>query len=187
VADVRGDRPVENNGRGRDPGCPGPPARIPASGTTALGSYLGYERRDARQARDVASCPSLLLDVHGPAHSARMLSGAASGARFAGPCSLGQVPSLHRLRRRLPGLVRRFRRYYGPVRLPRVVHHRRWPMAFPMRPAAPLAAGNPGISRFSRKKVPHVRRVYDRAGPGLALPWRHAPCCLPLRLTASAP
>ena len=28
-------------GRGRDPGHPGPPAQIPASGTTALGSYLG--------------------------------------------------------------------------------------------------------------------------------------------------
>lgn len=32
--------------------------------------------------------------------------------------ALGQAPSLRRLRRRLPGLVRRLRRYYGPVRLP---------------------------------------------------------------------
>ena len=27
--------------RGRDAGCPAPPAQIPASGITALGSYLG--------------------------------------------------------------------------------------------------------------------------------------------------
>jgi hypothetical protein len=38
--------------RGRDAGCPTPPAQIPASGTTALGSSLGYERRSERQARD---------------------------------------------------------------------------------------------------------------------------------------
>lgn len=38
--------------------------------------------------------------------------------------SLGQTPSLHRLRRaRCPGLfVRLFRWYYGPVRLPTAVH-----------------------------------------------------------------
>ena len=29
-------------GRGRDAGCPAPPAQFPASGTTALGSYLGW-------------------------------------------------------------------------------------------------------------------------------------------------
>jgi hypothetical protein len=28
-------------GRGRNASCPAPPAQIPASGTTALGSYLG--------------------------------------------------------------------------------------------------------------------------------------------------
>jgi hypothetical protein len=37
---------------------------------------------------------------------------------------LGQPPSLHHLRRRLPCLVRRLRRYYGTVRLPMPVH--RW-------------------------------------------------------------
>ena len=30
-------------GRGRDAGCPAPPTQIPASGTTELGSYLGFK------------------------------------------------------------------------------------------------------------------------------------------------
>ena len=42
-------------------------------------------------------------------------SGAASGACFAGRVSLGRSPSLHHLRPRSPGLVRRLRRYYGTV------------------------------------------------------------------------
>jgi hypothetical protein len=33
--------PEENNGRGRDWGCPQPPARIRTCGTTAYGSYFG--------------------------------------------------------------------------------------------------------------------------------------------------
>jgi hypothetical protein len=37
---------------------------------------------------------------------------------------LGQVPSLRHLRCRSAGFVRRLRRYYGPVRLPWVVHRR---------------------------------------------------------------
>ena len=47
VAVVRGEHDPEGNrlgpwvGRGRDSGSPEPPAQIPASGTTALGSYLG--------------------------------------------------------------------------------------------------------------------------------------------------
>ena len=56
----------------------------------------------------------------------------------------GQTPSLHPLRRRLPGVVRRLRRYYGPVRLPVAVHRRRTSLDFPTRPAAPSAAGDHG-------------------------------------------
>jgi hypothetical protein len=37
---------------------------------------------------------------------------------------LGQLPFLHHLRSRCPGLVRRLRRYYGAVRLPMLVHLR---------------------------------------------------------------
>src|SRR5437867_2245294 len=41
---------------------------------------------------------------------------------------------------------------------------RRW--ALPARPVAPSATGEAGLSRFSRKKLPYVRRVSDRAGLG---------------------
>jgi hypothetical protein len=36
-----------STGRGRDAGCPAPPAQIPACAPNALGSCLGYERRSA--------------------------------------------------------------------------------------------------------------------------------------------
>ena len=39
------------------------------------------------------------------------------------------------------------------------------PWAFPVRPTSPSVVGDVGISRFSRKKVAHVLRVFDRAGP----------------------
>jgi SRSO17 transposase len=38
--------------RGRDRPCGRPPAQIPACGTTALGSCLGYERQSASQGKD---------------------------------------------------------------------------------------------------------------------------------------
>ena len=38
--------------RGRDPGCPGPPAQNPACGTTAPGSHLGSWHRSGCSARD---------------------------------------------------------------------------------------------------------------------------------------
>src|SRR3989304_3497280 len=80
----------------------------------------------------------------------------------------GQAPSLHPLRDRLPGVVRGLRRYYGPVRLPVSVHHRRVSLDFPTRPA-PLPmdigpAGGHGISRFSREVFPYMLGVSDRAG-----------------------
>ena len=77
---------------------------------------------------------------------------------------LGQPPSLHRLRRRFPGVVQRLPRYYGAVRLPTSVHHRRLSLDFPVRPAAPLAAGGRGISRFPCEVLPCVLGVSDRAG-----------------------
>ena len=78
---------------------------------------------------------------------------------------LGQPPSLHPLRRRLPGLVRGLRRYYGAVRLPMTVHQRITSLDFPLRPGPhPLPPGNHGISRFSREMFPDVLGVSDRAG-----------------------
>ena len=73
-----------------------------------------------------------------------------------GRVPLGQSPSLHRLRRRLPGLVRRLHRYYETVRLPGLVHRRRASLDFPTRPAAPAAAGEPRTSRFSCVVFPYV-------------------------------
>ena len=61
------------------------------------------------------------------------------------------------------------------------------PPAFPMRPAAPSAAGDSRISRFSRMEIPRVRGVCDRAGPPVVSRSRRRACGLPLRITASAP
>ena len=58
--------------------------------------------------------------------------------------SLGRSPSLHPLRRRLLGVVRGLRGYYGIVRLPMFVHHRRVSLDFPMRPAGPSPQVNMG-------------------------------------------
>ena len=100
---------------------------------------------------------------------------------------LGQAPSLRPLRRRLSGIVRGLRRYYGPVRLPVSVHHRRVSLDFPTRPATPSAAGGHGISRFSREVFPYMHGGSDRAGfPGISR-CRCPGCGLPLSPTASAP
>ena len=81
-----------------------------------------------------------------------------------GRVPLGRPPSLHRFRRRLPDVVQRLPRYYGAVRLPTSVHHRRRSLDFPVRPAAPLATGGRGISRFPCEVLPCVLGVSDRAG-----------------------
>ena len=101
--------------------------------------------------------------------------------------SLGQPPSLRRLRSRCSGFVRRLRRYYAAVRLPTSVHHRRVSLDFPMRSAASSAAEGRGISRFPCRVLPYMRGVSDRAGSLGALPERRLGCGLPLTSTASAP
>jgi len=98
---------------------------------------------------------------------------------------LGQSPSLHRLRPRLPGFVRRLHWYYETVRLPGLVHHRRASLDFPTRPAA-RAAGEPRTSRFSCEVFPYVHGVCDRAGPERISRLRCARCCLPPIPTTSA-
>src|SRR6266545_1673579 len=100
---------------------------------------------------------------------------------------LGPLPSLHRLRGRSLGLVRRLPRYYGAVRLPVLVHHRRSSLDFPMRSVAPSATDERGISRFPFAVLGYVRRVSDRAGSVSASRYRHRRCRLPLISTASAP
>ena len=89
-----------------------------------------------------------------------------------GPCgqpshlTRNTVASLRPLRRRWSGLVRGLHWYFGPVRLPELVHRRRASLDFPTRPAAPSAAGKPRTSRFSCEVFPYVHGVSDRAGPG---------------------
>ena len=116
--------------------------------------------------------------AHNPLHG--------SGRAALPQVSLGQPPSLHRLRRRCSGFVRRLRRYYAAVRLPTSVHHRRVSLDFPMRSAFAIAADGRGTSRFPRRVFPYMRGVSDRAGFLGVLPERRLGYCLPLCSTASA-
>ena len=80
---------------------------------------------------------------------------------------LGPRPWLHRLRRRLPGIVRRLRGYYGGVRLPTAVHHRLRLLAFPMRTSAARitsAAGRPWDLPVPVQEASAHARVCDHAG-----------------------
>src|SRR5215216_5919198 len=97
----------------------------------------------------------------------------------------GQTPSLHPLRHRRTGFVRGLRRYYGSVRLPAPVHHRRTSLDFSMRPKHACLGGR-RISRFSRRLLPCMPGVLDRAGYQRSSPMRPAGCCLPPVLTVSA-
>src|SRR5712692_2797445 len=112
-------------------------------------------------------------------------------ARCPGRVLLGQVPfgqtsSLHPLRRRWPGIVRRLLRYFRSVRLPRSVRHRRTSLDFPTRPKATSALGELGISRFPREVLPYVHGVSDRAGLKHTSRYRCTRWGLPLSPTASA-
>src|SRR5215471_12187077 len=103
-----------------------------------------------------------------------------------GHVPLGPRPWLHRLRSRLPGLVRRLHSYYGGGRPPVFVHHRLRLLAFPMRAGvATPPRSNAGSPRF--RCNPFVRDVaFD---PGRATAPRIAvPHMLPSTvLTVSAP
>ena len=97
---------------------------------------------------------------------------------------LGQPPSLHHLLGLRLSLVRRLCRYYGAVRLPMPIHHRRASLDFPMRPPS---GGRHRISRFPLKVLTYMRRVSDRAEPTSVSRYRRFQFCLPLISTASAP
>ena len=85
--------------------------------------------------------------------------------------ALGPAPSLHRLRGRRRGVVRRLHRYYGRVRLPLAVHHRITGATLPMRTARDGLSrmASQRISRFPCRWLPRVREVSDHAGSGLVL------------------
>ena len=79
--------------------------------------------------------------------------------------SLGQTPSLHLLRRRCSGFVRRLLRYYGSVRLPAFVHHRLLSLDFPMRPENAGLRENPGSLNFRARCVPTCQGHRPRRTP----------------------
>ena len=87
--------------------------------------------------------------------------------------AFGQPPFLHQLRRRAltPHFVRRFLRYYGVVRLLRLVHRILIPLGFNARTRrTPFRRADPESSRLPREKRPHMPWFFDRAGAGYALP-----------------
>ena len=104
-----------------------------------------------------------------------------------GRIPLGQPPSLHHLLSLSPGFVRRFRRYYGTVRLPVPVHHRCASLDFPMRSVLRSPTDRHGISRLPLKVLARMLRVSDRAGSKGISRLRRLQSCLPLSSTASAP
>jgi len=95
--------------------------------------------------------PMQLRNRTAPAQVTR-LSGSAPGACVADRSPLDQAPSLHPLRGRSLDVVRGLPRYYAPVRLLRLVHHR-------LRPLRPSRRG-PGGTRPSRssRRPPRFRR-----------------------------
>ena len=80
--------------------------------------------------------------------------------------SLGQTPSLHLLRHRYSGFVRRLPRYYGSVRLPVFVHHRIPSLDFPIRPKRTGCSWeNPGSLNFRARYVPTCQGHRPRRTP----------------------
>ena len=99
---------------------------------------------------------------------------------------LGQPPSVHRLLGLRLDLVRRLCSYYGAVRLPVPVHHRRASLDFPTRPVVLSPTDRHTISRFPLKVLAYMRRVSDRAKSKSVSRYRHFQFRLPLISTASA-
>jgi hypothetical protein len=161
-------------GRGRDPGCPGPPAQIRTCGTTAYGSYLGsnvpaFGTYPLQPAWHVCF-PSLRTGHVGPVE-----------------IPLGQPLSLHRLRSPRAAL---FAGFSGTVGLSDFS----WPFIAALRLSSSLRVptwhplwDNHEISRLPRKEFPRMRGFVDRAGSAESSRYRARRCGLPRRATASAP
>ncbi len=101
----------------------------------AIDVDMMQERREPRFL--IRCCHS----AHATKLTERALPGTGSGTRFASRVPLGRSPSLHRLRHPALGVVRRFRRYYGTVRLLTIVHHGITALTFPARPAHSITTG----------------------------------------------
>jgi len=104
-----------------------------------------------------------------------------SGACRARPCSLGPNPSLHRLRRRSPALVRRLRRYYGWSDFSASCINRLRSSDLPdAGRRAKATTVEPEISRFRAKSFGACWGLRPRRA-GRALASRARPSCLPPR------
>ena len=104
---------------------------------------------------------------------------------------LGQLPSLHGLRRgrrcSTTHVVRSFRWYYGAVRLPAPVHHGRAPVWIPRADLAAMGQVRCRASRVPHTMFPCMPGVFDPARSAHPSPYRGGPCCLPRVRSASAP
>ncbi len=130
--------------------------------------------------------PMQLRNRTAPAQVTRR-SGSAPGACVADRSPLDQAPSLHPLRSRSRGVVRGLPRYYAPVRLLRLVHHRLRLLAFPMR-AGRRPAGWPNRRSPRFRRNPFLRDVVFDHGRATA-PRMPVPHVLPstlLTVSASA-
>src|SRR5919106_2093102 len=109
--------------------------------------------------------PDLLIPPCGATYAVHCLGYAcpALGLVRAAPdrIALGPAPSLHRLRSRKRGLVRRLHRYYERVRLPPAVHHRigAFRLADADRAGGRARAARRWISRFPCRWLPRVQEV----------------------------
>lgn len=112
-----------------------------------------------------ALCPGRVLLVHVP---------------------LSQSPSLHHLRCRCSGIVRRLRRYYGSVRLPLSVHHRGTTSGLPDTACGATRRQTEDLPVLARGVSAHARGLRPRrAAPELAVAL--VGVVLSGRLTTSAP
>src|SRR5208282_6922847 len=64
---------------------------------------------------------------------------------------------------------------------------RLWMLSFTVRSSFPSSEEGCRLSRFSRIEFLYMQEVSDRARANMHSPSCACPCCLPLRLTASAP
>jgi hypothetical protein len=100
--------------------------------------------------------------------------GSAPGACVADRSPLDQAPSLHPLRGRSLGVVRGLPRYYAPVRLLRLVHHRLQPLRPSRRGPARRQAARPNRRSPRFRRDPLQRDVVFDPGrasaPRLAVP-----------------
>src|SRR5262249_28822847 len=154
---------------------------------TEVGPAQRVQVVDVVQERGEPQLPILLCCLTYPLQRAGRVGPARCPGRILlARVPFSQTPSLHPLRCRCSGVVWGLPRYYGSVRLPAFVHHRRTSLDFPIRPASLVAWGEHGTSRFPCEVLPCVRGVSDRAGSRSASRCRRRGCCLPLLLTASA-